>query len=364
MVNQTRTATSRRTFIELLAGTSAAMGLLTACSVRTQANEDLVQPTPSADEAYLRRGLNALARAHHMSSMAGHLGASMIAGYYIRRQRPNLAPQVYDGIHDDLQRVQDGGSVFGKRMSRNARLTDAELFMPFPKQAADETLIDGIAEALAKSIDQPRQSGHNVIFASFAIRALKDHPEYATPSIVDGICKLMALFEGQTPGNGYYGKQKGRIYGHKIKLPDNDGTPVFDDIPGMVDAVLDEVIHQDPTVHRVGFGGLVHIINHAAAISDLNDCGYGDLASRAVRSHRQHLRLWRSLPNVADEKGPLAVSRFTPHDAAYWTSGEIPYDRALLTHRVKTMFGFHELVEPVDFPEKESAAYDKLRYLM
>ncbi len=45
--------------------------------------------TPSAngivlDDSYLFKGLNALARAHRMSAMAGHLGASLVAGYFIR----------------------------------------------------------------------------------------------------------------------------------------------------------------------------------------------------------------------------------------------------------------------------------------
>ncbi|WP_206036378.1 hypothetical protein [Crateriforma spongiae] len=354
----------RRRFLSLTASVSAG-GAIVGTLLPTTFADDLADEEADTDgRRYLEWGLNALARAHHLSSMAGHLGASLIAGYYVMGQHPNLGPQVEEGIRDDLRRVMRGESVFGKRMSRKAKLTDAELFEPLPKQSADETLIDGIAEALEKSIDQPRQSGHNVIFASFAIRALKEHPEYATPAIIDGIRKLMTLFEGQTPGSGYYGKQKGRIHGHKIQLAENDNAPMYDDIPAMASAVLDEAIGQDPSVHRVGYGGLVHIINHAAAIADLDDCGYDELASRAVRSHRQHLRLWRSLPNVADEKGPLQVSNFTPNNPAYWTSGDVPYDRALLTHRVKTMFGFHELAEPVDYPDKEKAAYDTLRYLM
>ena len=313
---------------------------------------------------YLSQGLNALARAHHMSSMAGHLGASLIAGYFVGEQRPDLDPEVYQGIEDDLERVMRGESVFGKKMSKNSKLADPELFEPFPRQKPDETLIDGIAEELEKSIDQPRQSGHNVIFASLAIRALGQHPEFATPAVTDGIRKLMALFVGATPGSGYYGKERGRIHGNKITLPDDDGSPAYEDIEGMAIAVLDEAIDLKPQVQRIGYGGIVHLINHAAAIADLADSGYPDLARRAVRSHHHHLRLWRNLPNVAEEKDPLPVSRFTPHAAAYWTSGNIPYDRALLTHRVKTMFGFDELAVAVDDEEKEQAAYDRLRYLM
>ena len=42
----------------------------------------------------------------------------------------------------------------------------------------------------------------------------------------------------------------------------------------------------------------------------------------------------------------------------------MPYDRALLTHRVKTMYGFDELVEAIDDAPKEKLAFEKLRYMM
>ena len=174
----------------------------------------------------------------------------------------------------------------------------------------------------------------------------------------------MVLFSNETPGSGYYGKEKGRIHGDKITLSDDDETPEYDDIEGMAVAVIEEMINLKPEINRIGYGGLVHVINHAAAIANLADCGYDELVPRAIRSHRHHLRLWRNLPNVAEEKGPLQISKYTPHMAAYWTSGNIPYDRALLTHRVKTMYGFDQLAEAVDEEGKEKAAYEKLRYMM
>jgi hypothetical protein len=316
------------------------------------------------DFAYLSKGLNALARAHHMSSMAGHLGASLVAGYFVGEQRPNLDQTVYEGIEGDLDRVIDGESVFGRRMSKNSELADSELFAPFPRQKADPSLIDGIAEGLLSNVGEARQSGHNVIFASLSIKALKEHPDLATPAVIDGIRKLIALFDNEHPGSGYYGSEKGRISGSKIILSETDGVPDYESIEGMALVVVNELLNQDAKVHQVGYGGLVHIVNHAAAIVDLKKYGYQELAGQAVRSHRQHFRLWKSLPNVADEMGPVKVSSFTPHKAAYWTSGDVPYDRALLTHRVKTMFGFEELCKAVDEDPKEEHAYDKLRYLM
>lgn len=315
---------------------------------------------------YLSKGLNALARAHRMSAMAGHLGAAVVAGYFIGEQRPYLDSRVNKGIEGDLDRIMAGESVFGAKMTKNAKIMDSELFEAFPKEKPNENLIDGIAEALEKNIGKPRESGHNVIFASIAIHALKEHPDFATPSIIDGIRKLIGLFDKAHPGSGYYGKAKGRITGNKITLPegDEDGAPHYTDLRGMVEAVLDAIINQDPKVNSVGYGGLVHVNNHAAAIVDLADYGYSELVPAAIASHHQHMRLWRNLPNLVNELGPAPFSKFSPYTADYWTSGQIPYDRALLTHRVKTMFGFDEMTAAVDDEPKEKRAADKLRYMM
>ncbi len=329
-------------------------------SAAAQSDKDAI-----LDESYLLKGLSALARAHQMSAMAGHLGAAVVAGYFIRKQRPNLDAEVYKGIETDLGRVMGGESVFGARMTKNSKLTDADLFEAFPKEKPNASGIDGIAEALEKNIHTPRESGHNVIFASIAIHALKEHPDFATPSIIDGIRKLIGLFDNAHPGSGYYGKTKGRIKGDKITLAEvDDRVPAYTDVKGMVEAVLDEIINQDPKIHRQGYGGLVHVNNHAAAITDLAQYGYPELVPAALESHYRHLRLWRNLPNVADEFGPLPFSKSSPYTPAYWTSGEVPYDRALVTHRVKTMFGLDELTEAIDDEPKEKLAYDKLRYMM
>lgn len=356
---------NRNKFFKLSTGIIGGLSIPGLWETTAHAAETPTAKRIAIDEAYLVKGLNAMARAHRMSAMAGHLGASLVAGYFIGKQRPDLDPEVYKGIEGDLDQVMAGESVFGSKMTKTAKIADSELFEAFPKEKPNESLIDGIAEALAKNIKTPRESGHNVIFASIAIHALKERPEFATPSIIDGIRKLIGLFDNAHPGSGYYGKAKGRIKGNKVTLPDgDDGTPHYTDVKGMVDAILDEIIKHDPKVHVQGYGGLLHVNNHAAAITDLAQYGYPELLPAAIASHHQHLRLWRNLPNVADEFGPEPYSEFSPYTAAYWTSDKLPYDRALLTHRVKTMYGFDELVEAIDDAAKEKQAYDKLRYLM
>jgi len=313
---------------------------------------------------YLKKGLNAMARAHRTGSMTGHLGAAAVAGYFFGEQRPGLDREVVDGIESDLDKVIAGESVFGKRMYRNAELADRELFADFPEERPDEGLVDAIAEALGRTIGDVRQSGHNVIFGSLAIRALREHPEFATPSIVDGIVSLLRQFDGAHPGSGYYGKERGRIRGNRVAAEDVGEDPGYTDVEGMARAVFDEMIALEPDVHRQGYGGLVHVINHAAAIADLADYGHAGFVPRALASHRRHLQLWRGLPDLAAELGPVPVSATLPTAPRYWTSGEVPYDRALLTHRAKTLFGFAELAGAVDLGDREDRAYEKFRYLM
>jgi len=312
---------------------------------------------------YLRKGVNALARAHHVSNMAGHLGAAFVAAYFVGEQHPDLDVAVARGIESDLDRIMRGQSVFGTKPRKNVKLTDPQLFEDFPKQLPDERLIERIAEALSRNISEPRESGHNVIFASIALRALHGHPQLATPDVVDGIAKLIAGFDNATPGSGYYGKPKGRIRGNKITLPDADDVPAYDDLEGMATAVMDRLIAQDAAVHRQGYGGLVHINNHAAAIAELARLGYDTLIAPAIRAHRRHLRLWANLPDLADELGPVKRSTHTPDEPAYW-AGNVPDDRALLTHRVKTMYGFDELADVLENDARRARAHEQLRLLM
>lgn len=313
------------------------------------------------DSEYLAKGLYALARAHHVNTMAGHLGAAIVAGYLITENHPNLDEKVCAGIKVELDRIICGESVFSP--GETAAIQVNEMFDPLPKAPSKENLIDGIADALAHNINQTRQSGHNVIFAAIAIRALKRHPEFATPAITDGIRKLIAGFNGVTPGVAYYGKEKGRIDGRKIVLHEDGTFPPYTDLQTMATTVLDTLI-QHAAERRQGFGGLWHVINHAAALSELAQHGYQELAITGLTAHHQHLQLWKTLPNVADELGAEIPTKHDPRLPIYWQSDDLRRDRARLTHRIKTLYGFDTLVNLVEDRAKREQGYDKLRYLM
>lgn len=313
------------------------------------------------DFDYLPRGLYALARAHRVSAMSGHLGAAVVAGYFVGEQHPDLDEKVYQGVEAELERIIRGESVFSPK--KDATLNAPAMFEPFAKERPQENLIDGIADALGRNIHRARESGHNVIFASIAIRALKDHPDLATPSITDGVRKLIAKFDDASPGSGYYGKTKGRIDGRKIAPSTNDGIPPFPDLPTMAEAVVDDLI-RNVAQRRDGFGGPWHIINHAAALAELSSHGYRELALRGLPAFHEHFRLFKTVPDVSDELGAETPTADAPLTPDFWTPEKIRRERAHLTHRIKTIYGFHALAELVADDRRRERAQDKLRYLM
>jgi hypothetical protein len=313
------------------------------------------------DFDYLPRGVYAMARAHRVSTMSGHLGAAVVAGYFLGEQHPELDERVYQGIEAELDRIMRGESVFSPK--QDAALNAAAMFEPFPKERPKEELIDGIAVALSRNIHRARESGHNVIFASIAIRALKDHPDLATPSIVDGIRKLIAGFDNASPGSGYYGKEKGRINGRNITLPKDDGIAPFPDLQTMANTVVDDLI-QHAAQRREGFGGPWHVINHAAALAELARYGYRELAIKGLPAFHEHYRLFHTVPDISAEQGAETPTEDAPLTPSFWSPEKIRRERARLTHRIKTLYGFDELAGLIESKTRRDQGADKLRYLM
>ena len=317
------------------------------------------------DFQYLQTGLNGLARAHRANTMAGHLGAAVVAGVFFSEDHPDLESKVVTEIQGELDRIISGGEKFWFDQEK-AGITIEELFQPLPGAPPREEAIPDIGVTLAADIDQLRQSGHDVIFAAIALRALHDHPEAATPAVVQGIRKLISGFHNAAQGRGYYGKERGWIQGASVKLDDEAGSdvPVYGDEDAMVETVLEELI-ATAGIRRRGFGGLFHLINHAAALVELSRLGYRGLARQGLPAHHRHLRLIRSLPDVEGELGPLEKTDLDPRTADYWESDRDSEQwSAHLTHRIKTLYGFHTILPYLHDKAKSKKAQESLLYLM
>lgn len=313
------------------------------------------------DFQYLQTGVYGLANAHKAATLAGHLGAAVVAGYFFGEDQSDLPDQVFQGIEGEIKRVIAGEEAIWWN-AQKAGVTPADLFKPLSNEEPTPDAIKTIADALHKNLGELRESGHNIIFASIAIRALHDHADFATPQAVAGICKLTEGFNTAHPGRGYYGKEKGWMYGNKVELAADDEFRPYASIEEMVEVTVGELI-ATAAIKKQGFGGLWHIINHAAAITEMDRFGYKETAKLALPAHHQHIRLWRSLPDVEGEFGVVRKAKHDPRDPVYW-KGMLKRDEARLTHRIKTLYGFYTLMR---FNEKETLrkkAEDAFLYLM
>ena len=98
--------------------------------------------------------------------------------------------------------------------------------------------------------------------------------------------------------------------------------------------------------------------------SMLTRYGFAALARRGLAAHRQHVRLWLTLPDLEEELGVVQASQHDPRTAAYWTTGMLKRDSARLTHRIKTLYGFFTLLRFIEDPAKRKQTEKSLLYLM
>lgn len=203
------------------------------------------------DFGYLYRGLCGLSRAHRANSMAGHLGAAVVAGYFYGEDNAGLPPDVGTAIGGYLDRVVAGeeGLWFD---SDRAGITVSEMFRDAATEDPDSSLIVGIPKALAGNIGEFHESGHNVIFAAIALRAFDDHPVYATPSLVGGVRRLIESFDSSGGGRGYFGEERGWMESDEVAL--DDSVPEYDTLEDMATVVVNELL-RSAQERRQGFGG-------------------------------------------------------------------------------------------------------------
>ena len=184
---------SRRRFVQQV-GLGVAALTLTSCSgAKTQKPDTQplhTEETNQLDDKYLEIGLTGFGRCANEKSWVqgrgggvdnrtgtfnGHWGAAVIATYYMCK-RLNFEKSVLNEIKKQLDLFIEIKKKF---------------FKPFEDEKADPKLVSQITETVGKTIEVYRQHGHVVIFVSHALKALRDRPELAKPSIIKGILNII-----------------------------------------------------------------------------------------------------------------------------------------------------------------------------
>jgi hypothetical protein len=325
----------------------------------------ILEMPPLLSDDYLKKGLTALSRAWTKSAMQGHTGAAIIAAYYFCKENDleASAQKPFQNLVDTL--IGENGQ-FWDPQTKAAEKQDS-LFAPHPNEQNNPNLLTHIVSALDQKIAMLRQSGHCTIFASLALKGLRQMPHMITPTIVEGICKLIEKFN-DSPGRGYYGKEKGWMSGIPVE-PEKHFAP-YQNIETVIQAAFQELIASD-RIKRKGYGGQVHLITHTCALLELAEMGYIDLSQKGYLAHQTHILLLRSLP-PDDEQGDLLhfqPAEFSPLTANYWNTYDpkIESPSALqlggADHAIKVSYAFFHILNQIKDPNIQMLYLQQLGYL-
>lgn len=315
-------------------------------------------------DEYLTKGLTALSRAWtQKSAMVGHTGAAVIAAYFFCRENEleDRTQELIDKLVDNL--IEQNGAFWDK----NAKESDS-LFAPYSKEPHNPELLADIISALDQKIAVLRSSGHCTIFASLALKGLKQIPQMITPSVVDGICKLILKF-GDSPGQGYYGKEKGWLRGIPVE-PEKHLSP-YKNIHDVIKAAFHEIITHDRIKQR-GYGSHLHLTTHTNALLELDEMGYSELSQKGYHAHQTHIMLLRSLPPDTlehDEIKRFEPAKFSPLTYDYWNTYDPTQEQKSALqlggadHVLKISYAFFHILKSVSNVQKQETYLQQLGYV-
>jgi len=270
------------------------------------------------DESYLILGLDALSRAHTSDYFRdGHLGASVIAAYYFCHEN-GLDGRTQDAVKSWIDR----------------ELRGTPLFLPSPNEVPDPSLLGDLLNALSTGIEDLREVGHNVIFGSAALKALRQLPEAVAPARVGGLCRLANAFAST----------------QNIALEEDDEIPGLGDERQLIEFIFQEYLRSIVQYAGYGQGWAGHLLTFGHAVIELSRLGYTELASGAHEAYRMYIRTMRRGPSETSRRIPdHPSSQRSPLQYEYWEQRTSV--RSGLGHAFKYAYSFYNLLGHLDDSE-------------
>jgi hypothetical protein len=330
-------ASSRREFLRLAVAAGllgpAGFGCRGTAAGTTPPRDPPPEPTPQGTD-HLARGLAAMADAHHRGWVPGHYGAAVIASHYFSRD---------NGLDERTTRALRAqvDAFIGHRPSEFPR--------PDPGRGAADPA--RIAEQLDLHVSELRSGGHGTIYASLALRALRDLPEFATPAVLDGICALLEKFAATAS---------------VIPRTQQDlehPLPPYRDAGDVAAVTLRSALRPWGDVRRLGASGVLHWMTHAEALLTLEELGHGEVARRGQAAHRQQINRSVEVEDAAEPQRP-PLDWLGPE---YWESDAPRRAQGgtwLTGHSFKLPYSVFRLLRRVDDPALRSAGLSRAADLL
>jgi hypothetical protein len=285
-------ATSSRRELLRLAAAAGALAAFPACrsAPLTAMRAAPREPGAASDpKGYLARGLLALSTVSPRGWVPGHGGAAVLAGHFFCVDN-GLDARTEKAVHANLDAFIA------------ANPADYPGSEPDPGPGTAD--VTKIVERIDPHMHEYRAGGHDKIYAALALRALRERPDYATPAIVDGVCRLLDVLYANRPAE------------RPSPFAEANPLPPCNDPAQLAGEVLRAVLRPWSHVRDVGTSGVLHWVTHAEALLALEDLGWRDLARRGYVAHRQHIH------RAIEDRGEALPARPAIEwlGAEYWES--------------------------------------------
>ncbi|MFC1715966.1 hypothetical protein ACFL6S_20015 [Candidatus Poribacteria bacterium] len=293
---------------------------------------------------YLAKGITGLARAIDYSWAQGHFGCAVIATYFLCAEN-ELRDSTVEGLKVELDKMIE---------------SRAHLVVPIEPTDSNAELLREIPEALGGNISELRPGGHNVIYASLALKALKRMPEMITLEIIDGIRRLIEVFSDMPLQNDSHG-----IDVTELSADLDDAVPRYSDDEMIAEFTFSEVLKFAEMYYEIQ-GVVGHLLDHAQSLVELSRMGYPDLARRGYDAHRLHIRRVRLFPDCFDKSiwMPVRPVHNDPLDPSFWEKDVEAMAKSSwgYAHFFKYRYHFYDLVKLVRSPGLKAKCLERMAY--
>ncbi len=260
----------------------------------------------------------------------GHHGAAVLSAHFIRSTF-SIPREVDEAVEAFAYKFVDSyPQIFARGTSASTRVSFAPL----------------VAE-LGKTITTLTADGHDVIFASLALKALHARPDLATTDVVDGLVQLVKDAQDDNPKR-YFG------YDDYINQSvDYSDVPVFGSVRQAATHALylHDTVYPDQTLdghHYFLAGNKLHDVTHAHALTELEDLGYGDIAKLGLESLRKQFHLC-DITRVPHGVTPfVGKGLLSPYSLEFWQRDKSD------AHQVKLAYSIMSLLQDVPDGEHDS----------
>lgn len=298
------------------------------------------QPAPrsTVGRGVLLKGLDGMSRVADPGSdpfTHGHMAAAVMSSSFFCRQE-----KLDEATQKELLALVEG------------RLLTAPIYAPRAEERADPALIERLVKDLESGIGVLRAAGHNIIFATLSLKALREAPEAVTPARIGGLCAMVRSF----------GTGGGRGAG-----PNPEGLADLSDEPRFVRFVFREYLsavelYVSGKGHH-GFAG--HLLTIGHALLELRRMGCPELAAKGLPAYWQFVRQARAGADLGGRRVADAPAGSPgPLSREYWASqrgrrtGEI-----VSSHLIKYPYSFFALARELRDEELKARILGSLYHL-